>query len=75
MLYVKGIASAGQAVTGKPDAAHAAYRTFEQALTVAPLPGVRVRTLRQLNLLAPADAGGVLKDIRRILVEQSRDTA
>ena len=75
VLYVKGIASAGQAVTGKPDAAQAARRTFEKALTIAPLPGVRVRALRQFDLLAAADTGGVLTDIRRILAEQPRGTA
>jgi tetratricopeptide (TPR) repeat protein len=69
VLYAKGIASAGQAVTGQRDAERAACRAFEQALTLAPLPGIRVRTLRQLDLLAAADAGGVLTDIRRILAE------
>ncbi|HUK68249.1 MAG TPA: tetratricopeptide repeat protein [Streptosporangiaceae bacterium] len=69
VLYAKGIASAGQAVVGKRDAAQAARRTFEQALSLALLPGVRVRTLRQLDLLAAADAGGLLTDIRRTLTE------
>jgi tetratricopeptide (TPR) repeat protein len=75
VLYAKGIASAGLAVTGKPDAARAAGRTFEQALAVAPAPGFRARALRQLDLLAPADAEGVLTEIRRVLTEQPCDTA
>jgi hypothetical protein len=75
VLYARGIASAGQAITGERDAARAARRTFEQALTVAPLPGVRVRTLRQFDLLAAADAGGVLTDIRLTLAEQRRGNA
>jgi tetratricopeptide (TPR) repeat protein len=75
VLYARGIASAGQAITGERDAARAARRTFEQALTVAPLPGVRVRTLRQFDLLAAADPGGVLTDIRLTLAEQRRGNA
>ena len=70
VLYVKGIARAGQAVTGERDAAQAARRAFERALTVAPLPGVRVRTLRQFDLLAAADTEGVLAEIRPILAER-----
>jgi len=70
VLYAKGIASAGQAVTGNPDAALAARRTFEQAMTAAPAPGFRARALRQLDLLTPADASGVLTETRRILAEQ-----
>jgi tetratricopeptide (TPR) repeat protein len=75
MLYAKGIASAGQAVTGNRDTAQAARRTFEQALAVAYVPGLRAVALRQLDLLVPADADGILTDIRRILAEQPRDTA
>jgi tetratricopeptide (TPR) repeat protein len=73
MLYAKGIASAGQAVTGKPDMAQVACRTFEQALAVAPAAGFRARVLRQLDLLAPADSVGVLTEIRRVLSEELRD--
>ncbi len=75
VLYAKGTASAGQAVTGKPDMAQAARRAFEQALAVAPAAGFRARALRQLDLLAPADAAGVLAEIRRVLSEEPRDTA
>lgn len=75
VLYARGIASARQAITGERDAARAARRTIEKALTVAPLPGVRVRTLPQFDLLAAADAGGVLTDIRLILAEQPRGNA
>ena len=75
MLYAKGIASAGQAVTGNPDTAQAARRTFEQALAVAYVPGLRAVALRQLDLLVPADADGVLTEIRHVLAEQPRDTA
>ena len=39
VLYAKGIASAGQAVTGDSGAAQAALRAFEQALAAAPAPG------------------------------------
>jgi tetratricopeptide (TPR) repeat protein len=67
VLYAKGIASAGQAITGNPDMAQAARRTFEQALAAAPAPGLRARALRQLHLLVPADADGVLTDIQRVL--------
>jgi tetratricopeptide (TPR) repeat protein len=75
VLYAKGIAHAGQAVTGKPDEAQAARRAFEQALTVAPAAGVRARTLRQLDILAAADADGALTDVRLILAQQPRDGA
>jgi tetratricopeptide (TPR) repeat protein len=75
VLYAKGIASAGQAVTGEADAAQAALRAFEQALAAAPAPGLRARALRQLDLLLPADPGGVLTGIRRVLADQPRDTA
>jgi tetratricopeptide (TPR) repeat protein len=74
VLYAKGIASAGQAVTGEDGGAQAARRAFEKALTVAPLPGVRARALRQLDLLAEADTGGALTGIRPILAEQPRGT-
>jgi tetratricopeptide (TPR) repeat protein len=73
-LYVKGIASAGQAVTGEPGAAQAAHRTFEKALAIAPLPGVRGRTLRHFDLLAAADTGGVLAGIRPVLTGQPGGT-
>ena len=75
VLYAKGIASAGQAVVGEREAVQAARRTFEQALSLALLPGVRVRTLRQLDLLAAADAGGLLTDVRRTLAQQPLDIA
>ena len=75
VLYAKGIASAGQAVTGDSGAAQAALRAFEQALAAAPAPGLRARALRQLDLLVPADSGDVLTDIRRVLADQPRDTA
>ena len=75
VLYAKGIASAGLAVTGEPDAAEAACRTFERALTVAPAVGFRARALRQLDLLAPADGEGVLTEIRRVLTGESHGTA
>jgi tetratricopeptide (TPR) repeat protein len=75
VMYAKGIASAGQAVTGEPDAAGAARRAFEQALTVAPAPGFRARALWQLDLLSPADADGDLAEIRRVLAEPPHDTA
>ena len=75
VLYAKGIASAGQAVTGNPDTAQAARRTFEQALAVAYVPGLRAVALRQLDLLVPADADGVLTEIRHVLAKQPRDTA
>ena len=59
VLYAKGIASAGQALTGQPDEAQAARHTFEQAQTISPTPGLRARVLRQLDLLVPTDADGV----------------
>ena len=71
VLYVKGIAQAGQAVTGEPDAAQAARRAFAKALAAAPLPGIRMRALRQFDLLAGADAGGVLAGIRPGLARPS----
>jgi tetratricopeptide (TPR) repeat protein len=70
VLYAKGIAGAGQAVTGKPDAARSAYRTFEQALAAAPAPGFRAKALWQLDLLTPADTGGILTEIQSLLTEQ-----
>jgi tetratricopeptide (TPR) repeat protein len=75
VLYAKGIASAGLAVTGDSGTAQAALRAFEQALAAAPAPGLRARALRQLDLLVPADSGGVLTEIRRFLADQPRDTA
>ncbi|HYB87139.1 MAG TPA: tetratricopeptide repeat protein [Streptosporangiaceae bacterium] len=69
VVYAKGIASAGQAVTGDPDAAQAARYTFEQALTAASVPGVRATTLRHIDILAAADADGVLTGIRLILAQ------
>jgi hypothetical protein len=71
VLYVKGIARAGQAVTGERGAARAARRAFEKALAAAPLPGVRMRILRQFDLLAAADTGGVLAGIRPVLAMPS----
>jgi hypothetical protein len=75
VLYAKGLASAGQAVTGESGAAQAALGAFEQALAAAPAPGLRARALRQLDVLVPADPGGVLTGIRRVLAGQPRDTA
>jgi tetratricopeptide (TPR) repeat protein len=75
VLYAKGIACAGQAVTGKPDMAQAARRAFEQAVAAGPASGFRARALRQLDLLGPADAGGVLTEVRRVLSERQGDTA
>ena len=69
VLYTRGIASAGQAVTGDFGATQAALRAFEQALAAAPAPGLRARALRQLDLLVPADSGGVLMDIRRVIAD------
>ena len=71
VLYVKGLARAGQAVTGERDAAQAARRAFETALAAAPLPGIRVRALRQFDLLAAADTRGVLAGIRPVLAGPS----
>jgi hypothetical protein len=73
VLYAKGIASAGHALTGRPATAQAARHTFEQAQTVSPTPGLRARALRQLDLLVPADADGVLTEIRRVLAGQPHD--
>jgi hypothetical protein len=67
VLYAKGIASAGQTVTGKPDGARAARHAFDQALAIAPAPGVRARTIRQLEVLATADAEGTLTNLRLAL--------
>ena len=75
VLYAKGIASAGRAVAGERQAAQAARRTFEQALIVAPAPGICARALRQLDLLVAADADGVLTEVRQVLAEHPRDTA
>jgi len=74
VLYAKAIASAGQAVTGDSGAPQAALRAFEQALAAAPAPGLRARALRQLDLLVPADSGGVLTEVRHVLADQSRDS-
>ena len=74
VLYAEGLASAGHALTGQSDAAQAARRIFEQVQTVSPTPGLRARALRQFDLLVPADADGVLTEIRRILAGQSYDT-
>jgi tetratricopeptide (TPR) repeat protein len=70
VLFAKAIAYTGQAVTGKPGAALAAHRTFEQALTTAPAAGFRARALRQLSILIPADTEGVLADIQHVLAGQ-----
>ena len=70
VLYAKGLASSGQAVTGKPDAAGSACRVFEQALAVGSADGVRARTLRQFDLLVAVDTGGVLTSVRRVLAGQ-----
>ena len=75
VLYAKGIATAGQAVIGQPDAAQAARHAFEQAVAVAPAPGFHARALWQLDLLAPADASGVLREIRCVLGDEPSDTA
>jgi tetratricopeptide (TPR) repeat protein len=74
VLYAKGIASAGQAVTDHPDRAQVALRAFEQALAIALAPGLSARALRQLDLLMPADTDGVLIQGRRVLATQPRDT-
>ena len=67
VLYAKGIACAGRAVTGKPDGAAAARSAFDQALAIAPAPGVRARTLQQLDVLIAVDADGTLTDLRLAL--------
>ena len=74
VLYAKGIASAGLAVTGDSGAAQAALRAFEQALAAAPAPALRARALRQLDLLGPADPGGVLTEVRHVLADHPRDS-
>ena len=73
LLYAKGIANAGLAVTGDPDAAQIARLTFEHALTVTHAQGLRARAIWQLDLLAPVDVADVLTEIQRELGEQSRD--
>jgi hypothetical protein len=73
-LYAKGIATAGHALTGQPGAVQAARHIFEQAQALSPAPGLRARALRQLDLLAPADADDVLTEIRRVLTRQPCDT-
>jgi tetratricopeptide (TPR) repeat protein len=73
VLYAKGVAGAGLAVTSQRDLAEAARQTFEQALAVAPALGFRARALRQLDLLLPADADDVLTEVQRLLAEQSPD--
>ena len=67
VLYAKGIASAGQAITGNPEVAQAARLTLEQALAASPAPSLRARALRQLDLLVPADTDGILPEIQRVL--------
>jgi tetratricopeptide (TPR) repeat protein len=74
VLYAKGIASAGHALTGQPGAADAAHRAFELAHTVPPTLGLRARALRQLDLLVQADTDGVLTEIRRVLAWQLHRT-
>jgi tetratricopeptide (TPR) repeat protein len=73
--YAKAIAAAGQAVTGKPEAAGAARLMFEQVLATAPVPAFRTKAVRQLDLLASADASGALAEIRHIAMKQSQETA
>jgi tetratricopeptide (TPR) repeat protein len=73
VLYAKGVASAGHALTGRLDAAQAARQTFEQAQTVSPTHGLRARALRQLDLLVLADPDGVLTGIRHVLAGQPHD--
>ena len=72
--YAKAIALAGQAVTGRPKTIRAASLTFEQALAAVPAPAFRTRAVRQLDLLASADAGGALMQIRHMVAKQPRNT-
>jgi len=74
VLYAKAIASAGLVVTGGSGAPQATLRAFEEALAAAPAPGLRARALRQLDLLVPADSGGVLTEVRHVLADQPRDS-
>ena len=74
MLYAKGIASAGLAVTSDSGAAQAALHAFELILAAAPAPGLRARALRQLDLLVPADSSSVLTEVRYVLADHSRDS-
>ena len=67
VLYAKGIASAGYALSGQAGSADAARHAFELAQTVPATPGLQARALRQLDLLVPADADGLLAEIRRVL--------
>jgi tetratricopeptide (TPR) repeat protein len=74
VMYAKGIASAALTVIGEPGAAQAARRAFEQALAASSAPGPRARAIRQLDLLVPADADGVLTEIRQGLAGRPRDS-
>ena len=69
VLYARGIACAGLAVTGEPGVAQVACDTFEQARAAAPAPGLRARALRQLQLLVPADTDGLLMESQRVLLD------
>ena len=74
VFSAKGVAGAGLAVIGEPGAAQTARRTLEQALAVSSAPGPRVRAVRQLDTLVPADADGVLTEIRQRLTGQPHDS-
>ena len=74
VLYAKGIASARTGRDRQTRRGACAVSHLQQALTVAPLLASGENP-PATQPLAPADAGSVLEDIRRILVEQSRDTA
>jgi tetratricopeptide (TPR) repeat protein len=74
VMYAKGIATAGLAVVGEPGAAQTARRTFDQALGASSAPGPLARAVRQLDILAPADGGGVLTEIRQGLARRPHDS-
>jgi hypothetical protein len=63
-----------QAVIGKPETARAAHLMFEQALVAAPVPAFRIRAIRQLDVLASADASDAVAEIRHIVMKQPQDT-
>ena len=71
--YAKAIATAGQAVTSKPGTVRTARLALEHALAAAPAPAFRARAVRQLDLLASADASGALTEIRQIVSKQPQD--
>jgi hypothetical protein len=75
VLYGRGVAGVRQAITGERDAARAARRTIDKALTVAPATRRPRENPPAVRPSAAADAGGVLTDIRLILAEQPRGNA